>query len=72
MLGLSWRSRGHRREREAETRGDPGERVGGGDADRGMRREQTAPRLAGFQQEQRMTRGEGSGGKRRGEEKEGK
>lgn len=67
--------RARRREREAETRGDPGERVGSGDADRGMRREQTAPRLAGFQQEQRMTRGEGSGGrggeKRRRESKEG-
>ena len=54
--------------------GDPGERVGGGDADRGMRREQTAPRLAGFQQEQRMTRGEGEEGVGdwRGEEREGK
>lgn len=46
--------------------------MGGGDAGKGMRREQTVPRLTGFQQEQRMTQGEGRGGERRGEEREGK
>ena len=39
-----------------------------------MRKEQTAPCLTGFQQEQRMTRGEGEEGvgERKGEEREGK
>ena len=46
--------------------------MGGGDAGKGMRREQTVPRLTGFQQEQRMTQGEGRGGREEGRREEGK
>lgn len=46
--------------------------MGGGDAGKGMRREQIVPRLTGFQQEQRMTQGEGRGWGEEGRREGGK